>query len=58
MVTSRGATTVGPAHVIRPDLRCEGVTIHLVDSVLPVGAFDPTESPNPFQVNLCRMPAE
>lgn len=58
VVTSRGATTVGPAHVIRPDLRCEGVTIHLVDSVLPVGAFDPNESPNPFQVNLWRMPAE
>ncbi|MBK6812502.1 MAG: fasciclin domain-containing protein [Sandaracinaceae bacterium] len=58
VVTSRGATTVGPAHVIRPDLRCEGVTIHLVDSVLPVGAFDPSESPNPFQVNLWRMPAE
>lgn len=58
VVTSRGAATVGPAHVIRPDLRCDGVTVHLVDSVLPVGAFDPTESPNPFQVNLWRLPAE
>ena len=58
VVTSRGATTVGPAHVVRPDLRCEGVTIHLVDAVLPLGRFDPTESPNPFQVNLWRLPAE
>lgn len=58
VVTSRGATTVGPAHVVRPDLRCGGVTIHLVDAVLPIGTFDPTESPNPFQVNLWRLPAE
>lgn len=54
----RGATQVGPAYLVRPDLACPGVTVHLVSALLPVGAFDASRSPNPFQVNLWRMPAE
>ena len=50
------ALQIGDARVLRGDIECAGVIIHLVDLVTIPSTFDPARRAGPFGVNLWVLP--